>query len=434
MHKLLFIIGFSAITFYSNAQIFYSNGATIQINNGAVLFANGGVLLSGATQLNNEGELTTTINSTLAQLGDFQINTTAVVSGDGIYNIQQNWINNGTFNAGAGEVVLYGDLEQLITSSNGTPTTFNNLTLTGNGVGQDRRKTLLDVDASTGVQGILQINDRELYTENNSFTVQNEDPNAVLNLTTFNNEGFVSSIDNGFLIRNTNQMDAYIFPVGSSDGVRRYRPVEISPNTNLSQVYAVRMNNYSAMDDGYQLSQHESIIDEVNPLFYHSIENLFGDVQPDLKIYFVPSKDKDWGSIANWHNADQEWKDIGNTDKSNGNNFSAILKTDWNATDNNAYVLVNTSFPFKIPNVFTPNNDGENDLYFVTSTGLEDYNLLILNRWGNVVFETSDPEEGWDGTINGNPCSEGVYFYKLTAKQNNNEIKKHGFLTLVRNK
>ena len=434
MYRLLLTISFSFLAFVNNAQIFYSNGATIQINNGGVLFSNGGVVLSNTTQLNNEGELTTTVQSTFAQPGDFQINNAAVVSGNGTYNIQQNWINDGTFNSGAGEVILYGDLEQLITSSNGTVTVFNNLTLTGNGVGQDRRKTLLNVDASTGAQGVLQLNDRELYTGDNSFTVQNENSNAVLNTTTFNNEGFVSSIDDGFFIRNTNLIDTYIFPVGSSDGVRRYRPVEINPNTSLSQVYAVRMNNYSAADDGYSLVQHESIIDEVNPLFYHSIEHLLGDVHPDLKIYFIPNEDKDWGSIANWYNTDSEWKDLGNTAKNSNGNFNALLKTDWNPSNDNAYVLINTSFPFKIPNVFTPNNDGENDLFFITSTGLEDYDLLILNRWGNVVFETSDPKESWDGTINGNPCSEGVYFYKLTAKQNKTEIKKHGFLTLVRNK
>lgn len=421
------------MAFVTNAQIFYSNGATIQINSGGVLYCSGGVVLANSTQMSNDGELTTTINSTLSQPGDFQINNMATVSGDGTYYVEQDWINSGTFNGDNGEVILYGDTEQLITSNNGTTTMFNDLTLTGSGVGIDRRKTLLNVDASTGIQGVLQLNDRELNTDVNSFTVLNDAPAAVLNTTTYNNEGFVSSINNGFLIRNTNQIDNYLFPVGSSDVVRRYRPVEIKPNTITTQVYAVRMNNYSAGDDGYYLTQHETIIDEVNPLFYHSIESIMGGDNPDIRIYFIPSQDKDWSSIAHWYTSDQEWKDLGNTSENNISNFKSILKEGWALpTDNNAYVLVNNSFPFVIPNVFTPNNDGENDVYYITSTGLKEYDLVILNRWGNVVFESNNPEEGWDGTFNGQPATEGVYFYKLNAQQNNNEIKEHGFLTLVR--
>lgn len=435
MSKLLLTVACAFISLVVDAQIFYSKGATIHINNDAILFCNGGIVLSDATQFTNNGELTTTKNSTFTQPGDFQIDNNTVVSGDGNYNIEQDWINNATFNGGNSEVLLFGDLEQLITSSNATITTFNDLTLTGNGIGINRRKTLQDVDASTGALGILQLNDRELNTNTNSFTVQNDALTAVLNTTTYNDEGFVSSLTDGFLIRKTNQIDEYLFPVGSSDGDRRYRPVEIKPNSNSEGIYAVRMNNYSAENDGFNLSQHESIIDVVNPLFYHSIKRLSGNSNPDLKIYFIPSQDKSWGSMGHFYSSDQEWKDLGNTSKTEMNQFSYILKNDWSfPTDNNSYALVNVVYPFKIPNVFTPNNDGENDLFYITSYGLKDYDLLILNRWGNVVFESSDPKNGWDGTINGKECTEGVYFYKLTARQNNNDIKKHGFLTLVRDK
>lgn len=176
MMKLLISIACVFLTLFTDAQILSSKGATIHINSGAVLYCNGGIVLSNATQLTNNGEFTTTKNSTLIQPGDFKIDNTTTVSGDGKYNIEQDWINNAVFTGGNSEVVLFGDVEQLITSSNGTITEFNNLTLTGNGTGVNRRKSLVNVDASTGIQGILQLNDRELNTESNIFTVQNEVP------------------------------------------------------------------------------------------------------------------------------------------------------------------------------------------------------------------------------------------------------------------
>ncbi|HLW40157.1 MAG TPA: gliding motility-associated C-terminal domain-containing protein [Brumimicrobium sp.] len=438
MKKIILILLSFTFAFMGKTQIFYSDGATVQIDNGAIVYCNGGVVLTNSTQMTNNGELTTTINSALNQPGDFQIGIGTSVSGDGLYFVEQNWINDGIFNGDDSEVVLYGDAQQTITSNNNTATVFNHLTLTGNGIGVNRQKTLLATDASTGVLGILNLNDRELNTNVNNFYVLNTDPSAIVNSTSYEDEGFVSSIGNGFLIRNTNQIDSYLFPVGSSDIERRYRPVELTPQATTAQAFSVRMNNYSAENDGYYLNQREDVIGEVNPLFYHSIEGSLEGAQSDLRIYYVPNKDEEWEGIGNWNNPAQEWQDLENSMISHHGNYNSLLKENWTFfINNNAYALINNTSPFVspfvIPNVFSPNGDGENDVYYITSMGLEEFELIILNRWGNVVFESNDPNEGWDGTFNGAPCTEGVYFYKLNGKQKNKEIKEHGFLTLVRN-
>jgi gliding motility-associated-like protein len=86
-----------------------------------------------------------------------------------------------------------------------------------------------------------------------------------------------------------------------------------------------------------------------------------------------------------------------------------------------------------IPNVFTPNNDGVNDLFKISADRISDYRLLLYNRWGNVVLETNDPQEGWDGQFNGEPASEGTYFYKLEAKGlDQKDYTESGFFNLVR--
>jgi gliding motility-associated-like protein len=65
------------------------------------------------------------------------------------------------------------------------------------------------------------------------------------------------------------------------------------------------------------------------------------------------------------------------------------------------------------PNAFSPNADGVNDVVLPFNWGLEGYLLRIYNRWGQVVFESTNTEVGWDGTFLGEPQEVGMY--KLTA-------------------
>ena len=57
---------------------------------------------------------------------------------------------------------------------------------------------------------------------------------------------------------------------------------------------------------------------------------------------------------------------------------------------------------------------------------------MILNRWGNLIFEYDDPAGSWNGkTRNGNPVEEGTYFYKINATfEGGKEVEKHGFVVL----
>jgi len=68
-----------------------------------------------------------------------------------------------------------------------------------------------------------------------------------------------------------------------------------------------------------------------------------------------------------------------------------------------------------IPNAFTPDGDGVNDVFMMMYDGLSifDCRLSIFDRWGGEVFESSGIENGWDGKKNGNPCPGGVYVYKI---------------------
>ena len=87
-----------------------------------------------------------------------------------------------------------------------------------------------------------------------------------------------------------------------------------------------------------------------------------------------------------------------------------------------------------MPNVFSPNNDGINDLFLPIQTAeAQTYSLVVLNRWGDKVFETSDPAKGWDGAFAGESCTDGVYFWKTVLVTGpNKQVRNSGFVTLVK--
>lgn len=85
------------------------------------------------------------------------------------------------------------------------------------------------------------------------------------------------------------------------------------------------------------------------------------------------------------------------------------------------------------PNVITPNDDDKNDYFELNAMNITNIDLLIINRWGNVMFEGSGVNPKWNGKVGDKYASEGTYFYKYTATGvNNEELIGHGFFELIR--
>ena len=88
---------------------------------------------------------------------------------------------------------------------------------------------------------------------------------------------------------------------------------------------------------------------------------------------------------------------------------------------------------WNIPNVFTPNGDGSNDVFTIKSAGLQEFDMKIYDRWGILLSEASSPAQGWDGRTKGGVLvSDGTYYYIATAKGwDGKTFNQQGFLTLV---
>ena len=91
-------------------------------------------------------------------------------------------------------------------------------------------------------------------------------------------------------------------------------------------------------------------------------------------------------------------------------------------------------YEYGIPTGFSPNGDGKNDVLFVEGNHLFDSMLLtIYNRYGQKVFETINPQEGWDGTYNGELLNPGAFVYKLNVTLINGEYRETaGNVTLTK--
>lgn len=361
-----------------------------------------------------------------------QNNDTIVNTGD-IY-LTGNWTNNNSssmvFTDGPdGWVHLSGAADQTIDGSKITH--FNNLELTGSGI-----KKLSGID--THVEDVLALNDREFSAGDKTVFVLDNVTGAVTRTSTMTG-GFVSATNDGGLSRNTLSAGTYLFPVGSSKDTVRYRPVELAPNSASANTYKVRMANVNATTEGFDISKKENSLNiyEINPSFYHRIARTNGSSAADVTIYYDETADGAYKTITHWQGTPQ-WEDTKNNKANTGTPLSSLTKAAWNSFSPTPFALakVDGLCVHWLPNIFSPNSDGQNDDFKLLGRNLDYMSLSIFDRWGGKVFETTNVNTAWDGTHQGNGklLNTGVYVYILKGKCANaqEEFEQHGNVTIVK--
>lgn len=122
--------------------------------------------------------------------------------------------------------------------------------------------------------------------------------------------------------------------------------------------------------------------------------------------------------------------------------FSAVRSMEYDITvtdaggcsaTGNVKVNVRSDKPFFIPNVFTPNNDFQNDVFYVYANGTVFYHITVFNRWGEKVYESYNIKDGWDGKYQGKDAYAGIYTYVIEMNFLDSEVRKYiGSFTLLR--
>ena len=97
------------------------------------------------------------------------------------------------------------------------------------------------------------------------------------------------------------------------------------------------------------------------------------------------------------------------------------------------HVAVLEEEPIYVPNAFTPNGDGNNDMFLVYGQDIKTASLKVFNRWGELVFASTNQFLGWDGTYKGQPAPMGVYtFVAEVTYLNNKTADRKGTVNLIR--
>lgn len=177
--------------------------------------------------------------------------------------------------------------------------------------------------------------------------------------------------------------------------------------------------------------------------------NNLGDCGNDVahfKVYFAPYCNGNYTLVYESQDRfDTTFQHIPSTDNLSGCYYiTAIDSVEVNGGGNEGSPsdpIRTDNCPFyDLPNTFTPNGDGSNDLFkpCLIYRYIHRVNFTVTNRWGQVVFQTNDPALNWDGTDQntGQPLAEGVYYYTCKVEQNCLNCDKvaplKGFIHLIR--
>ena len=386
----------------AQSEFIVNNGVDIRISPGCqVIFSNGGMQNSSG-ELSNAGELI--IEGNLLNDGELSGGTNS-----GIYRVLNDVENNGLMTPGQSEFELYGD-DQFLRGSN--QLSFYDLTLTGGGV-----KYMLQ-NISTG--GTLNLNDRELAAASNTIFHTNSSASSV---QADENAGFVSAYVGGGLSRATTGTQDYFFPVGTSQNFR-IRPITIAPNGGTNS-YKVRYAQPTP-----NAIQRSSELYYVNPVFHHFVERTEGTSNGTVTVFYEEPSDGFFQTLAHFEN--NLWSE--NAGTIDGPTFGSVLELTSFKTPNWDFstpeiALAALASELFVPNVFSPNDDGHNDVFKPRGTNLFEYNLRIYDRSGNLVFESDNIDDGWDGTMNGKPMNSGVFVYYILSA---GEVVSKGNVTLLR--
>ena len=267
--------------------------------------------------------------------------------------------------------------------------------------------------------------DFDVSWNNESYTIYRKDPGSssfdsitTITDTTYKDTGLINGQTYCYKVKS---IGAY-----SVSGI-------VDPIINYSQETCAQPKDNDA-PCAPTLSVTVNCFDISNDLKWTNPNNTCANDVAKYDIYFKPLKT---GNFTNIHST-QPAEDTTYTHQKTNSiagcyQVVAIDSSDNESSPSNTVCVdIDSCDIYRLPNVFTPNGDGKND-YFrpFPYDFVESVDMTIYNRWGNIVYETNNPDINWDGNHqdNGQDCAEGVYYYVCEVYQQSLEGKEKTVLT-----
>ena len=260
------------------------------------------------------------------------------------------------------------------------------------------------------------------------FTTNDTDGCAPLCIT-FQN---LSTIDSGAI-------SSWLWNFGNGSSSSSQEAVHCYNNTSdLSETFSPTLTVISDNGCTNSLTQYDYIT--VFPL-----PNVSFLVSPQVAQYTDPTititNQSTVATIWNWSFGDGNTSNLQQPDShvyadTGTYTITLIGTTEYNCADTSSeLVIVEPDFLFFVPSAFTPNDDGVNDSFIGKGVFVKEFEMLIFDRWGNLIYETIDLGKPWDGKVNGGKDlgQQDVYVYSIKVSDfKNNTHKYRGIVTLVR--
>jgi gliding motility-associated-like protein len=200
----------------------------------------------------------------------------------------------------------------------------------------------------------------------------------------------------------------------------------ISKDSQISHTILLNGNANSDYSNSLQWKHYGDWLGNVD--HYNIYRRLNGVLSPLPLASFFPGDSTYLDEVLNEYSSDGNFCYVVEAIEGGSNPYFFL-----DSSRSNEVCLVQEPIVF-MPNAFHPGG-GLNDIYYPSNAfvGAEEYTFRVFNRWGELIFESTNPSEGWDGSSHGISAPEAVYVYLLRARRPDGTfIEKKGSLTLIR--
>lgn len=263
-------------------------------------------------------------------------------------------------------------------------------------------------------------------------------------------------IENISSVTNTDSID-WVWPQPLNTIVSHYIVHQVNNAGDILKSDSVGSNSYkNSFDDVVKMIAVEAhdICNNVSP-----IGNVGNNLLVEVSITSTYDIQLNWNNYVGWFDGLQEYyitikNDQGDVIDSSSTSSSTIYTLALNDQVDQTLFFTVWAIPIlggiefsrsnilrfernpiiAIPNSFTPNGDGLNDTFIISGKFIQSYELQVFNRWGEVLFHSTDLENGWDGTANNQTIPAGNYAYWMRIKDlNNNDHIRTGSILILSN-
>ena len=323
--------------------------------------------------------------------------------------------------------ICIGDSYDLLPSATGG--ILSNYQFTwNNGLGNGPSKTVTPVSTTTYVVTLFDNCSQPVIGKSRIIV----NPIPVVDFDVSPNPSCEDNAVNFTNLTNTGERSRYKWDFGDGNSSNQENTTHSYSSDGMYSVQLFVTNEYDCMDSLLKMDVLE-IVPNPSASFTHTpdIANFY---QPDF-VFTNTSLDATnytWdfgdGASSSGFGASHSYADTGF--------FKVTLTVENNLGCIDVYtkvLQVEDAFKLFTPNAFSPNDDNTNDVFSIQYRGVKEFSIMIFNRWGEVLFKSSDMNDSWDGTFNGDKVQEGIYYYTAFGKDYKNEVfQSKGEIMLLR--